>query len=80
MKKLLIIGVAAMQLVPLVALAEDAYQFIISGDPVVVASAGMTTGESATGSLDVRHHVVAESCAMALTSIKTDAGFVIIIK
>ena len=78
MKKLLIIGVAAMLLVPLVALA-DAYQFIISGDPVVVASAGMTTGESATGSLDVRHHAVAESRAMALTSVKNN-GLIITIK
>ena len=37
MKRLLIIGVAAILLIPLVALA-DAYQFIISGDPVAAAT------------------------------------------
>ena len=79
MKKLLIIGAAAMLLVPLVSLAEDAYRFIISGDPVVAASAGMTAGESVTGPLDVRHHAVAESRAMALTSVKNN-GFIITIK
>ena len=39
MKRLLIIGAAAMLLMPLVSSADD-YQFIISGDPVAAATVG----------------------------------------
>ena len=55
MKKLLIISAAAILLVPLVALA-DAYQFIISGDPIAAATEGTSSAASsgmsfATGAL-----------------------------
>ena len=57
----------------------DEYQFIISGDTASAATAGVAAVESATGPLDVRHHAVAESRPMALSSIK-NGGFVIVIR
>ena len=45
MKKLLIIGAAAMLLMPLVSSADD-YQFIISGDPVAAATVGSCSATS----------------------------------
>ena len=57
----------------------DEYQFIISGDTASAATAGVVAAESATGPLDVRHHAVAESRAMALSSIK-NGGFVMVIR
>ena len=50
MKKLLILGAAVMLLVPLVALA-DAYQFIISGDPVAASTENSRSGASSGTSL-----------------------------
>ena len=45
MKKLLIIGAAAVLLVPLV-VSADTYQFIISGDPVAAATVGSCSAAS----------------------------------
>ena len=45
MKKPLIIGAAAMLLVPLV-VSADTYQFIISGDPVAAATVGSCSAAS----------------------------------
>ena len=83
MKTLLIIGAAAMLLVSMEALA-DAYQFIISGDPVaaategcrVVASSGtsLETGTlsapTAADSLEARYRTWFESDGTALRSDK----------
>ena len=83
MNRLLLIGAAAMLLVPMEALA-DAYQFIISGDPVaastegcrVVASSGtsletgMLTAPTAADSLEARYHTWYESNGTALRSDK----------
>ncbi|MBR2838326.1 MAG: hypothetical protein IKE55_06075 [Kiritimatiellae bacterium] len=81
MNRLLLIGAAAMPLVPMGASA-DAYQFIISGDPVaaategcrVVASSGtsLETGRLATttaaDSLEARYRTWYESDGTALRS------------
>ena len=91
MKKLIIIGGAAVLLIPLLALA-DAYQFIISGDPVAaatedshaVASAGisletgMRTAPTAADSLEARYRTWYESDGTALRSDKA-RGIVIYI-
>ena len=83
MKTLLIIGAAATLFVPLVSLA-DAYQFIISGDPVaaategcrVVASSGTSletgtlTAPTAADSLEARYRTWFESDGTALRSDK----------
>lgn len=69
----------AMQTAGPLAASGDEYQYIVSGDPVAAATAGCASGESATGPLDVRRCAVAESRAMALTSIK-NTGFVIVIR
>lgn len=83
MKTLLIIGAAAMLLVPMAALA-DAYQFIISGDPVaastegcrVVASSGasletgMLTTPTTADSLEARYRTWYESNGTALRTDK----------
>jgi hypothetical protein len=61
------------------AASGDEYQFIVSGDMTAAATAGRTAGESANGPLDVRHHAVAESRAMALSSIKNN-GIVIVVR
>ena len=45
MKRRLVIGAAAMLLVPMVASADD-YQFIVSGDPVTAAAAGSSSAVS----------------------------------
>ena len=92
MKTLLIIGAAATLLVPLVSSA-DAYQFIISGDPVaaategcrVVASSGtsletgMLTAPTAADSLEARYRTWYEFGGMALRSDKP-RGMTICIK
>ena len=70
-------GIAAASLA--LAASGDEYQFIVSGDPAAVATAGVSAGESATGPLDVRERAVAESTTMALTSIKP-SGFVLVIR
>lgn len=61
------------------AASGDEYQFIVSGDPVAVAKAGVVAAESSAGSLDVRHHAVAESRTMALSSIK-NGSFIIVLR
>ena len=58
--------------------AGGEYQYIVSGDPDVAAIAGSTSAESTTGALDVRHHSVAESSTMALTSIKGTGFFIVV--
>lgn len=83
MNRLLLIGSAAMLLVPMEALA-DAYQFIISGDPVaaamegcrVVASSGTSletgtlTAPTAADALEARYRTWFESDGTALRSDK----------
>ena len=71
---------AAMLAAGTIALAAggDEYQYIVSGDPDVAAIAGSTSAESTTGALDVRHHSVAESSTMALTSIKGTGFFIVV--
>ena len=92
MNRLLLIGATAMLLVPMEALA-DAYQFIISGDPVaaategcrVVASSGisletgMLTAPAAADSLEARYRTWYESDGTALRSDKP-RGMTICIK
>ena len=89
--RLLIIGAAAILLVPLVVLA-DTYQFIISGDPVAAATVGSCATASsgislATGtltaptvatSLEARYRTWDESDGIGLRSDK--AGLAICIK
>ena len=91
MNRLLLIGAAAMLLVSMEALA-DAYQFIISGDPVaaategcrVVASSGTSletgifTTPTAADSLEARYRTWYESDGTALRSDKA-RGIVIYI-
>ena len=92
MNRLLLIGVAALLLVPMEALADD-YQFIISGDPVaastegcrVVASSGtsletgMLTASTAADSLEARYRTWYESNGTSLRSDKYH-GMIICIK
>ena len=92
MKKLLIIGAAAMLLVPLVVLA-DTYLFIISGDPVAAATedsrsgassgtslvTGALTAPAVAASLEVRYLTWDESGGIALRSDKF-RGMTIFIK
>ena len=59
--------------------ASADYQYIISGDPAGAATAGIAVGESATGPLEVRERVVAESPAGALTS-KKPVGTVLLVR
>ena len=61
------------------AASGDEYQFIVSGDTAAAATAGVVEAESTAGPLDVRHHAVAESRAMALSSIK-NGSFVIVVR
>ena len=91
MKKLLIIGVAAMLLVPLVVLA-DTYQFIISGDPVAAETVrshaavssstslvtGVRTAPTVSASLEARYRTWDESNGTAIRSDK--AGIIIILQ
>ncbi len=91
MKRLLIIGVPAILLIPLVALA-DAYQFIISGDPVAAATegsravpssgisleTGVRTAPTAADSLEARYRTWHESEGTKLRSDKA-CGLVICI-
>ena len=61
------------------AASGDEYQFIVSGDTAAAATAGVVEAESTAGPLDVRHHAVAESRAVALSSIK-NGSFVIVVR
>ena len=48
------------------AASADGYQFIISGNPVAAATAGVASGESAAKPLEVLQHAAAGSLTQAL--------------
>ena len=93
MKKLLIIGAAAVLLVPLV-VSADTYQFIISGDPVAAATVGSCsaassgkalvtdalTAASSSKSLEARFRTWFASLGKALRSDKWFFGTKIIVR
>jgi len=68
MKRLLIIGTAAVLLMPLVSSADD-YQFIISGDPVAAATVGSCSVASSGKAL------VTDALATASASRPLEARF-----
>lgn len=88
MKKLLIIGAAAVLLVPLV-VSADTYQFIISGDPVAASTVGSCsaassgkalvtdalTAASSSKSLEARFRTWLASLGTALRSDEWITGF-----
>ena len=93
MKKLLIIGAAAMLLVPL-EVSADTYQFIISGDPVAAATVGSCsvassgkalvtdalTAASSSKPLEARFRTWLASLGTALRSDKWITGFMLFVR
>ena len=70
-------GIAAASLA--LAASGDGYQYIISGDPVAAATAGVSAARSTPpGPLEMRQHVATRSTATALTSKKPLAFMMII--
>ena len=64
-----VLAAAATAAAPL-ALGDDDYRFIVSGDIVAAATAGSSYGESSAASLDGVNHTFAESAATYLFTDK----------